>query len=60
MIPKDFELHERNIRFLRNKREAIVVRRWIKYNVPEFEDILMKFYTDVDKESGYFEKVVGE
>lgn len=38
MIPKDFELHERNIRLFRNKREGIIVRRWIKYNAPEFID----------------------
>ena len=42
MIPRDFELHERNIRLFRNKREGIIVRRWIKYNAPEFTDYFDK------------------
>lgn len=61
MITKDFELHERNIRLLRNKRNAIIARSWIKYSSPglvgDFEKI---GYGNNGKRKWLLEKVVGE
>lgn len=60
MIPKDFELHERNIRILRNKREGIIVNRWIKYNAPEFVDGFDKIGHGIGGEKWLLKKAVGE
>lgn len=61
MIPKDFELHERNIRLLRNKREGIVVHRWIEHSAPEFIDGFDKIGYGISSEEPFIlEAIVGE
>lgn len=61
MIPKDFELHERNIRFLRDKREAIIVHRWIEHSAPEFINDFDKIGYGISGEEPFIlEAIVGE